>query len=78
MPKLPKLKVKVIRALQPVEEVRDFEEAKYLFFADAIILVEGYRIISYEELVQLASQEKYRNSEYLEVVLLPLEAGGGG
>ena len=78
MTKLPKLKIKTIRELHPVEEVRDFEQAKYLFAADAVILVEGYRIVSYEELVQLASQETYRNYEFLEVVLLPFEFGGGG
>ncbi len=78
MPKLPKLKVSTIRELQPVEEVLDLEQAKYLVFANAIILVEGHRIISYEELVQLAAQERYRNREFLEVDLLPIEVAGGG
>ncbi len=35
-------------------------------------------MLSYEELVKLAAQEEYRNREFLEVVLLPLEAAAGG
>jgi len=75
---LPKLKVKTIRELEPVEEVRDFEQGRYLFVSDALILIEGLRINSYDELVQLAAQDEYRNREFLEVVLLPLEVAGGG
>jgi len=78
MPKLPKLKVRTIRELELVEEVLDIEQAKYLVLATAHVLVEGQRIISYEELVQLASQEMYRDREFLEVILLPIEVAGGG
>ncbi len=78
MSKLPKLKVRTIREGKLVEEVVDFERAKYLALADAITLVEGHRIISYEELVQLVAQEEYMNREFLEVVVLPMEVPSGG
>lgn len=76
--KLPRLKVKTIRELQPVEEVYDFEKGRYLFVSDALILVEGCRINSYRELEELAARDEYRNREFIEVVLLPLEVAGGG
>ena len=57
MTRLPKLKVRTLRDLKLVEEVIDIEQAKCLFPSDSHILVEGNRVISYEELVQLAAQE---------------------
>ena len=79
MPKLPKLKLKKPFGY-PFEEVRDFEQARYFLFSygnDAIVAVEGQVVNSYEELLQLASQEPYKDKESLEVVLLPAVVGGG-
>ena len=78
MPKLPKLKVRTMRELKLVEEVLDINQARHLFYSEAHILVEGKRMLSHDELVKLAAQEEYRNREFLEVVLLPLEAAAGG
>ena len=74
MSNLPKLKVKSISG----EEIRDFEQGKYLPFCDyVLILVEGKVINSYEEFVQLVAQDRYKDKEFLEVTLMPLVMGGG-
>ncbi len=78
IPKLPKLKVSTVSELQHVEYFLDFEQAKNIVFGYAIVLVEGHRVISYDELVKLASQEMYRNREFLKVELVPIEVAGGG
>jgi hypothetical protein len=78
MPGLPKIKLE--QPLYPFEEMRDFKEAQYFLFsygADAMIVVEGQVINSYEEFVQLAAQDCYKDREFLEVVLLPTLIGGG-
>jgi hypothetical protein len=79
MSKLPKLKVKKPFGY-PFEEIRNFEEAQYFLFNygdNAIVIVEGKVINSYEELVQLAAQASYKDKEFLEVELLPAVIGGG-
>jgi len=74
MSKLPKLKVK-LRGLS--DDIRDFEQGKYLLFCDhVLILVEGQVINSYEELVQLAAQDGYKDKEFLEVLVTTAVAGG--
>ncbi len=73
-------KIKLEQPLYPFEEIRDFEEAKHFLFsygANAMIMVEGQLINSYEEFVQLAAQDCYKDKEFLEVVLLPTLIGGG-
>ena len=78
MSKLPKLKIK--RSWNPVEETHDFEQARHLLFergTDLIVLVEGQMVSSYEELVQLASLDSYKEKESLEVVMTPLWPAGG-
>ena len=78
MSKLPKLKVR--RTWNPVEETHDLEQARHLLFsrgADMLVIVEGQMVNSYEELVQLAAQEPYKDKESLEVVMTPLWPAGG-
>ena len=59
------------------EDICELKQAKYLFsLGDKTIMVEGQRVLSYDELVSLVSQDKYRNKESIEVVLLPTIAGG--
>jgi hypothetical protein len=59
------------------EDICELEQARYfLNFDDRIILVEGQRVKSWEELVQVAGQDKNRDKEYLEVVSLPTIMGG--
>jgi len=76
VPKLPKLKI-----IQPYwdvpEEIRDFKEGKYLPFCGHLyIVVEGEVISSYDELVQLAAEDRYKDKEFLEVRLLEITSGG--
>lgn len=76
MTKLPKLKVKGL-GWDISEEIRDFEQAKYLPFGhNVIIVVEGQVIESYEDLIQLAAQDRYKDKEFLEVMFLPIIVGG--
>ncbi len=59
------------------EDICDLEEAKNrLNFDVGIILIEGQIMHSYDELVQLAYQDTYKNKEYIEVVVLPTITGG--
>ena len=68
------LKLKIRRTWDPTEEVLDLEQSRHSLFVhgpDMIILVEGRSIISYEELVQLAHMDGYKDREFLEVVMVP-------
>jgi len=79
MSRLPKLKLKKPFGY-PFEENREFEQAQYFLFSygdSATVMVEGQVINSYEELVQLAAQDCYKDKESLEVLLLPAVVGGG-
>ena len=81
MAKLPKLKIKWWSAGDGEEEVAcDFEQAKDTIFShglEVLIYVEHQMITSYEELVQLASEEQYRDKDFLEVILVPTAIPGG-
>ena len=73
---MPKIKI-VLPPGYPEEEPFSLEEAKTrLNFERGAFFVDRYRVHSYEDLVQLASREKYRGRELLEVVALLLMAGG--
>ena len=77
MSEFPKLKVTHLIDGQRSEEIFDFEQAPYfLFNYDIIVAVEGEVIRSYEELVQLASQERFRDRDFLEVQMETVIAGG--
>ncbi len=72
---MPKLKIKSFG--QAGEEICEVEQAGYLLdFAGRMVMVEGQRVQSYQDLVRLASQEKYLQREYLEVIQLPAILGG--
>jgi len=78
MSKLPKLKVR--RTWNPVEETHDLEQARHLLFSrgvEMLVIAEGQVVSSYEELVQLAAQDAYKDKESLEVVMTPLWPAGG-
>jgi len=80
MPKLPKLKIKLPYELpyQSSEEICGLEQAKDLPYGLGYFVIVGNQVInSYEELVQLATQDCYKGKEFLEVKLLPFIAGGG-
>ncbi|MFH1002980.1 MAG: hypothetical protein V1780_02425 [Chloroflexota bacterium] len=63
-----------------VVEIQRFEQIRYLdkafFGGNNLLLVEGQLVQSYDELVQLARQERYREKGTLEVKLEPLIGGG--
>ena len=74
---LPKLKVKRIPEY-PGREVLRLEQAKDLPFLDVLVFVEGNKINSYDELVQLAAQDNYKDRDFIEVVVLPSGIVDGG
>ena len=78
MSKLPKLKIKLLFGY-PSEDICELEQAKYRFTygQEGLVVVEGQVVNSYEELVQLASRDDYKDKEFLEVELLPALIGGG-
>jgi PDZ domain-containing secreted protein len=72
---MPKLLVKNFG--DPGDDICELGDARYLLaFGDRIVVVDGQDIHSYEELVKLVSQEKYRNQEFIEVVQIPAVQGG--
>lgn len=78
MSTLPKLKI--TKSWQPGQEIRDFEQSRNSLFAHGsgvIILVEGHSIVSYEELMQIAHRDEYKEQEFLEVVMVPASPVGG-
>ena len=76
---LPKLRVTTTQDSEV--KIIDLEQAGHIFSnpgADMVVVVEKQMVNSYEELVQLASQEKYRDKEYLELtVISPVWIAGG-
>lgn len=79
MSDLPKLKVNWSFG-QPSEKTCDLEQAKDFLFKygeGILVIVEGQLIHSYEELVQLATQDPYKNKEVLNVMLFPVLVAGG-
>jgi hypothetical protein len=81
MSNLPKLKVKWWSlGSQDEETTCDFEEAKDVIFGNSnwvLAFAEGEMISSYEELVKLAAQDRYKDKEVLNVTLIIPAIGGG-
>lgn len=62
---------------QTGEDICKLEEAGYLFGLDGrIVMVEGQRANSYDDLVRLANQDKFKDKDLIDIVLLPAIAGG--
>ena len=79
MSKLPKLRIKLPFG-NPDEEIVDLEQARYRFHfgGDMVVLmIDGQAPQTYEELVQMVSQDKYKDKEFIEAELL-VEAATGG
>lgn len=80
MSELPKLKIKKHFGGYPLEEkICEFEQAQNFlsnYWASVIVAVEGQVTRSYEELVQLATKDCYKDKEFLEVGLYPTAGGG--
>ena len=74
MSDLPRLKV---RWSGHVDRDIDLEQAKsFLPFEAYWIAIDGRMVYSYDELVQVASQDGVRDRDFLEVAVL-IPAGGG-
>lgn len=78
MPKLPKLRIKP-SSPTVAEDIFDFEQARYRFnwgHEPFLIVVENQPVSSYEDLMELVQQDRFKEKEFLEVELQPLLAGG--
>jgi hypothetical protein len=74
---MPRLVIKVFG--DPGEDVCELEEARlFLSFVSGVIVVEGQRVRSFDELFQLVSQERFRDKDFIEVVQVPPVEGGEG
>ena len=71
-----------LRVLKPswdvAEEIRDFKQGKYLPFntENMWIIVEDQVIGSYEDLVRIAADPRYKDKEFLEVRYVDIIIGG--
>lgn len=83
---LPKIRIKKHwGGWPPDEQIFDLDGARD-FLCDywpsatnlvpVFVVVDGQLIQSYEELVKIVNQDKYRNKVYLEVGLYPVAGGG--
>lgn len=59
------------------EDILELEQAKTrLRFDGWAVLIEGKKVRSYDELYQLATQDNYKDREFLQVVLINRVMGG--
>jgi hypothetical protein len=76
MSRLPKVKIKLPSG-KPSEYICELAQARdYLNFNEGVFMVEGQGLQSYEDLIRIASQEKYRDKEYIVVEWLQIVGGG--
>ena len=78
MTALPKLRVRLPSDHEP-QDVYSVEEARYRFNWGRdpfLVVVEGQYVSSFEELLDLARQDRFKGREFLEVEVQPLLAGG--
>ena len=76
MSQLPKIRVKWWGRW---EKTFDLEQAKSLipFGRESLaVIVEGQSIVSYKELMQIATQDSYKGTNFLEVAVIMPIAGG--
>ena len=73
----PKLKVRRFPG-NPGEEVLDFAEARELPFLEVFVFVEGQRVSTYEDFLQMVAQPAYRDKESLEVMVMASDLISGG
>jgi hypothetical protein len=75
---LPKLRIR-LPSDHEAQDVCSVEEARYRFDWGRdpfLVVVEGQHVRSFEELLDLAGQERFKDREFLEVEIHPLLAGG--
>jgi hypothetical protein len=72
---LPEFKIKYFGF--PDEDIRDLDQVGELFgIKGMLIMIDGQRIGSYADLLQLIAQDSYKDKQRIEMVLLPAVAGG--
>ena len=78
MSRLPRLKITEWIDEYPQEQICDLKQAKTFFDRDPslIVIVDGEVLVSYDELINLATQDIYRDKEYIQAELAPLIGGG--
>jgi hypothetical protein len=75
---LPKLRIR-LPSDHEAQDVCSVEEARYRFNWGRdpfLVVVEGQYVRSFAELLDLASQDRFKDREFLEVEIQPLLAGG--
>jgi hypothetical protein len=73
--RLPKLLIKPMGRMS--DDVCELEQARdRLNFKGMIVLLDGKRVRSYDELAALVTQDSYADKDIIDVVLLPVVAGG--
>jgi hypothetical protein len=71
----PALKIKYFGST--AEDYCDLEQGRYILDFDmGIILADGQRVQTYTELVEFVAQDKYRNNQFIEIVVLRTISGG--
>jgi hypothetical protein len=59
------------------EDFCDLEQGRYILDFDmGIILADGQRVQTYTELVEFATQDKYKNNRFIDIVVLRTISGG--
>jgi hypothetical protein len=72
---MPKLLVKVFG--DSAGDVYDLQEAgNFMNFSEQIIAVNGKRVSSLEELIQIMDQPEYRDQEFIEITMITAIDGG--
>ena len=73
MARLPKLKIK----LPSGEYICELAEARqYLDFNEGVFMIEQQGVQSFDDIVRIASLDKFKNKEFLEVIWLQVIGGG--
>jgi hypothetical protein len=73
--RLPKLLIKPMGRTS--DDVWELEQARdRLNFKGMIVLLDGKRVRSYDELASLVTQDNYADKDIIDIVLLPLVTGG--
>ena len=74
----PKFKIK-LPSQEVAQETCSLEEMKHRFnwgHERFLIVVEGESITSYDDLVNLANEDRFKNTEFLEVNIINVQVGG--
>jgi len=76
MSPIPKIKI-ILPSGDPDGYICDLEQAgQYLNFGEGVFSVEGQSIHSYEDLVNIACHDEYKDKEYLVIEWLQVIGGG--